>query len=231
MISVVELRQYTLRPGQRDVLIELFEHEFVESQEDLAMPLLGQFRDLTDPDRFVWLRGFTDMESRAKALSAFYGGPVWTAHRDAANGTMLDSDNVLLLRPASRGFPSSDRPPAGATTRPKSRVLVTTCHPAGPMEEFKAFFERRVAPVLASAGGSVIATFETEPTENNFPALPIRAGETVFVWFSSFASDAAYEEHEARLADTADFGPELLAQLKNAPDRRLLEPTPRSRLR
>src|SRR5687767_14085568 len=58
---VVELRQYTLHPGQRDVLIELFEREFVETQEAEGMRIVGQFRDLDNPDRFVWLRGFPDM--------------------------------------------------------------------------------------------------------------------------------------------------------------------------
>ena len=32
MSGVFELRQYTLRPGQRDRLVELFEREFVEPQ-------------------------------------------------------------------------------------------------------------------------------------------------------------------------------------------------------
>src|SRR5688500_15848792 len=72
---VVELRQYTLRPGQRDVLIELFDREFVESQEAAGMEITAQFRDLDRPDRFVWLRGFPDMERRRLALEAFYGGP------------------------------------------------------------------------------------------------------------------------------------------------------------
>jgi hypothetical protein len=31
--AVVELRQYTLTPQQRDALINLFDHHFVESQE------------------------------------------------------------------------------------------------------------------------------------------------------------------------------------------------------
>src|SRR6184192_2568977 len=74
---VVELRQYTLHPGQRDVLIDLFDREFVETQEAAGMRIIGQFRDLDHPDRFVWLRGFRDMTSRAKALTDFYGGPVW----------------------------------------------------------------------------------------------------------------------------------------------------------
>src|SRR6266576_5385396 len=98
--SVVELRQYTLYPGKRDVLIDLFDREFIEPQEAIRIRVIGQFRDVDDPDRFVWLRGFRDMASRAKALQDFYGGPVWKAHREAANATMVDSDNVLLLRPA-----------------------------------------------------------------------------------------------------------------------------------
>src|SRR5829696_10445852 len=95
---VVELRQYTLHPGQRDVLIDLFDREFVETQEAVGMAILGQFYDLDDPDRFVWLRGFNDMPGLAQSLHAFYSGPVWKTHRDAANATMIDSDNVLLLR-------------------------------------------------------------------------------------------------------------------------------------
>src|SRR5204863_6636074 len=88
---IVELRQYTLHRGKRDVLIDLFDREFIEPQETLGMNILGQFRDLDDPDRFVWLRGFRDMASRAAALQAFYGGPVWKAHRETANATMIDS--------------------------------------------------------------------------------------------------------------------------------------------
>lgn len=99
---VIELRQYTLKPGQRDVLIELFDRHFVESQEAAGMTVIGQFRDRRQSDRFVWMRGFRDMTARHSALERFYGGPVWAAHRTAANDTMVDSDNVLLLRPARR---------------------------------------------------------------------------------------------------------------------------------
>jgi hypothetical protein len=99
---IVELRQYTLHRGRREVLIELFDREFIESQEALGMDVIGQFRDLNNPNRFVWLRGFRDMPSRARGLEDFYGGPVWKAHREAANATMIDSDNVLLLRPARK---------------------------------------------------------------------------------------------------------------------------------
>ena len=40
------------------------------------MVIIGQFRDLDNPDSFVWLRGFADMEARKRALTGFYAGPV-----------------------------------------------------------------------------------------------------------------------------------------------------------
>ncbi len=81
---VVELRQYTLRPGQRDVLIDLFDREGVESQEAAGMAIVGQFRDLDDPDRFVWIRGFASMPSRAPGAGQVLRRPVRDDHRRTA---------------------------------------------------------------------------------------------------------------------------------------------------
>ncbi|TJX33985.1 MAG: NIPSNAP family protein, partial [Mesorhizobium sp.] len=74
---IVELRQYTLKPGRRETLIEIFDTEFIESQEYAGMTIIGQFRDLDRPDMFVWMRGFDSMDARKDALGAFYDGPVW----------------------------------------------------------------------------------------------------------------------------------------------------------
>jgi hypothetical protein len=54
---IVELRQYTLHPRLRDAFISLFERAFIEPQEELGITVIGQFRDLEDPNRFIWLRG------------------------------------------------------------------------------------------------------------------------------------------------------------------------------
>src|SRR5260370_4034349 len=81
--SVVELRQYTLHEGTRERLIDLFENEFIESQEALGIRVIGPFRDLEDHNRFVWLRGFPDMDERSGMLAAFYDGPVLLAPYDA----------------------------------------------------------------------------------------------------------------------------------------------------
>ena len=99
---VVELRDYLLQPGQREVLVELFDRAFVESQEAVGMRVIGQFRDLDRPDHFVWLRGFADMATRKHGLESFYGGPVWAAHRDAANATMIDSSTCACCATRAR---------------------------------------------------------------------------------------------------------------------------------
>ena len=154
---IVELRRYALQPGARETLIELFDRELVETQEEVGMHVLGQFRDLDDPDAFVWLRGFSDMSSRKRGLEAFYGGPVWKQHAAAANATMIDSDNVLLLRPLSGLSLDPDDRPAPGSAATASGMLVITIYPlleptAG---EFPAFFAREVEPALHEAGISV----------------------------------------------------------------------------
>ena len=101
MSALVEVRRYTLHPGRRDELIALFERELVAPQEAVGLRVLGWYRDRDEPDHFVWLRGFDtdDADARGRALTAFYTGEAWAAHADAANATMIDSDDVHLLRP------------------------------------------------------------------------------------------------------------------------------------
>ncbi|RPH55988.1 MAG: NIPSNAP family protein, partial [Acidobacteria bacterium] len=149
--AIVELRQYTLQPGKRDVLIELFDREFLETQEAVGMTVIGQFRDLDNPDRFVWLRGFPDMATRAAGLNAFYGGPSWSAHRAAANATMIDADNVLLLEPASSAAAISldwPRPETPSTEGDGHLVVATIYYPQlEDIHQFAGFFAKSVRPV------------------------------------------------------------------------------------
>ncbi|KQW49678.1 MULTISPECIES: NIPSNAP family protein [unclassified Roseateles] len=187
---VVELRQYTLHPGQRDTLIELFDREFVDTQEAVGMRVLGQFRDLDDADRFVWFRGFADMAARGDALPAFYGGPAWAAHRDAANATMIDSDDVLLLRPAWDGAALPHPPCVEGDARGLLRVLVL--HLKAPAD----------AALLAHCQATAaLAWYVSEAASNNFPRLPLREGEPVLVALALF-SDAAAAEAWANDIDT-----------------------------
>lgn len=236
---IVELRQYTLHPGKRDVLIDLFDREFVESQEALGMKVIGQFRDLDNSNRFVWLRGFRDMPSRAQALKDFYGGPVWKAHREAANATMIDSDNVLLLHPAmpTSGFSlgNRERPGPGSKETRNELIVATIYYFDAPVDSgFVQFFDKTVKPAVTGSGATVLAYFVTEHSENTFPALPVREGENVFVWFARFNDAASYERHFAALTQFPrwrdEIAKELAHRLKREPEILNLLPTTRSLL-
>jgi hypothetical protein len=207
---IVELRQYELRPNARETLIELFDREFVESQEELGMRIIGQFRDLDGPDRFVWLRGFADMESRAEALAAFYSGPVWKANSEAANATMIDVDNVLLLRPAHRlsGFDTDgrERPPVGSNGYREELVKATIWHiEPGDEPSMATLLERAIEPALSDAGASVLASFVSEHSPNTFPALPVREDANVFVWFARFPGHGGHERYLKALAGSPQW--------------------------
>lgn len=203
-MPVLELRQYTMVPGRRDDFVDIFDREFVETQEVLGIEVLGQFRDLGNPDRYVWLRRFPDMLSRKASLEAFYDGPAWTEHKDAANATMTEWHDVLLLKPAWAGSDivlDADRPANGDDA--DIVIGVWAVAPA----EMAAFVDhfRQACPATRAA-------FVTESAENTYPRLPIREGDSVFV---------AILDHESDLARTGETPAQILR----------LAPTPRSRLR
>lgn len=229
--QVIELRQYTLRERRRDQLITLFEEKFIEPQEALGAHVIGTFRDVDDPDRFVWLRGFSDMAARKTSLSAFYGGPAWKAHRVAANATMVDSDNVLLLKPACMqdGFSAA---PADQHQRSVYSARIFALNDVEEAE-FAHMFSSTILPLLMKLGAIPIAAFVSETAPNNFPALPIRS-DRVFVWLGrwpSLASEQRFEDNWHRSTGWRDaFTEKVFPALARKPERLRLLPTDRSAL-
>ncbi|CAH0201478.1 hypothetical protein SRABI118_01747 [Massilia sp. Bi118] len=235
---VVELRQYTMYPGKRDELISLFEERFVESQEAVGMRIAATFRDLAGPNRFVWVRGFTDMQARHEALTAFYYGPVWQANRERANATLEDNDNVLLLKPAFAGsgfvLDGLARPALGASAG--GRLVVATIHylRADTLPGFAAAFRRDMAPLLERSGARILAQYVSEKSRNTFARLPVREKEYVFVSFAAFDDADAYVRQQRALAADESWRGVLAAhaaEMARAPETLLLEPTGRSLVR
>lgn len=212
---IFEWRRYTLRPGLRDTFVSLFEQHFVESQEEVGIGVAGMFTDLDQPDLIHWMRKFPDMEARRRSLEAFYlHSTAWKTHRDAANATMIDSDDVLLLRP----LPVPDQPAPGQGV-PDTRAPgqpeggepffeLTICHVT---PGFRPDFLQKLSPVLA---------FETEHAENTFPALPVRTVNAV-LWLTRTP------EAQTPTPRAPDLAPWLTAPV----ERHRLAPTPCSALR
>lgn len=213
-LTVIELRRYRLHPGRRDELIALFEREFVETQEAVGMRLLGLFREPAEPDRFTWLRGFPDMPSRATALNDFYFGPVWQQFRNEANPTMVDSDDVLLLRPCP-GLPAPTLVERGHPPRPWRAVILPLARPAD--DALRLWIGAQWLPALQRAGAQDAAFFETEPAENNFPRLPVRTDGPVLVLLAAWPGDATVPGLDA-----------LAPWLRAEPQVLQLQPTARS---
>lgn len=235
--AVVELRQYTLYPGKRDTLIAMFEDKFIESQQDVGIEVIGQFRDINDPNRFVWLRGFDGMEARRKALTDFYYGPVWQANRNQANPLLYDNDNVLLLHPATvgSGFAvDADKRPARGRKPARNDFIVSTIYyfeqevPAA----FVAQFDTELKPLFEKSGARVLARYVSEKSPNTFERLPVREQDNVFVWFAGFADRRAYDRYLEVLAGDERWSGTLFAAVNKAlqrpPETLMLQPTPRS---
>jgi len=239
--AIVELRQYTLHPQRFDAFARLFEDEFVDPLEAAGMTVIGQFRDLEDPNRFVWLRGFRDMPARARSLEAFYGGPVWKTHRDEANANFTDTDNVLLLRPAAEnggvdlGGLKRRAIGAGGAGEDRGLVVVTVYSlDTASANTFPAFFEQQLRPALARGGVAVAAAFETETSPNNFPRLPVREGERVFVWIARFTDRQRGDAVLQALTQSAQWKEQITPELERrakATQVLRLAATPRSLLR
>lgn len=215
--QLIELRRYLLHPGQREALVELFDREFVETQEAVGMAVLGQFRDPLRRDHFVWLRGFPDMARRHASLTAFYDGPVWAQHRDEANAAMIDSDDVFLLRPATANDQLTAHDPARRGTHVARGVVsivvdyVDDLHDAAVKR-----FRSEVQPAFTSAGFRQLGLYTTTSDSNDFSRLPVRT-DTAIVWIGT--ADEAFDD----LAVMPPHG-------DGRQDRHLLLPTSRSSL-
>jgi hypothetical protein len=187
-----ELRRYTLHPGGREVLTHLFARHFAAGQRAVGIDVYGPYDDLADADQFVWLRSFPDMDRRRDALGEFYYGPVWREHRDRANATMIDSDNVLLLRPETE-IRALDAARLHVSIWPSSsRPLVSLVADA--------------VPVLEEAGCSVAGVLSTLHAVNTFPALPVREDDAL-VLICAFDSDDPADRFVDRLAASLSWEP------------------------
>jgi hypothetical protein len=81
----------------------------------------------------------------------------------------------------------------------------------------------------------MIAAYIPERTPNNFPRLPVRQSENVFVWFTRLATTDHLINERSALADLPPWTVEVATRLADFQERSVqrlvLEPTPRSALR
>ena len=225
---VVELRRYTVAPGQRTRFATWFDAYFPEAFEQLGAMVFGQFLERDDPGHFLWLRGYHDINARPIVNSAFYYGPLWKEHRTKVNAILPDSDNVLLLQPLP-GQSIPVLPAVDPVDEPQGAdgIVIAQLLPvvAGRETEIAADFVRYRVDGVRPAG--VLATLDVP---NNFPQLPVREDGPWLVWLGIARDEEALRRLQAEMAavgrELADGG-----GLRGTPETIVMDPSPRSRLR
>jgi len=230
--DIVELRRYSIAPGQADRFGAWFDAYFPEAFEQLGALVVGQFVERREPDRFFWLRGYRRMDDRPVVNSAFYYGPVWREHRGKIRSILLDSRNALLMQ-AVPGHPVPVLPavdPLGDAGAARG-TLVVQLLPVVPDREDEA-----VAALAGVAAGyprealldaGLLRTLD-EP--NNYPQLPLRTDVPWVAWIGLVRDDDALRGLEAAM-DAAEQALQAGGWLRGPAERIVAAPTPRSRLR
>lgn len=187
-IKVIELRNYLIKPGLRDQFIAYFKEHFIGSQVVLEGYPLGEFTIKGKQDRFFWIRGFSDMDTRSKFLPAFYGGGVWKQYGPAANEMMLEWHHVHLLKPLKHMVSSNE-------FERTNTFLTVDYYPAkdGQLDKLIDIFQTEYIPFLKASGIENVSLWITEPRENDFPRLPVIQNKSMLVALTYFKDEAEYE--------------------------------------
>ena len=183
-LKVIELRNYLLKPGTRQKFTDYFDSHFIEPQQVLGGYVLGQFRIKGEDDKFFWIRGFEDMQTRLRCLRTFYEeGQVWKEFGPGANDMILDSDNVYLLRPLSESFSCDE-------FANLKGIVVVEFYLANPnqLDQLTDLIQAEYA-ALQSKPTLLIS----EMTTNDFPRLPVIQDRNLLVSIGTYSDESDYQ--------------------------------------
>jgi len=230
---VIEFRRYTVRDGEREHFATYFESYFPEAFQQLGAIAFGDFTEPNHPEHFTWMRGFHDMDERAKVNSAFYFGTVWKEHKATLNGLMTDSDNVLLLRPLRPDTQVPVLPAVDPVSEPQGAKGIVVAQ----IFRVKAAQVDAVATSVEpgftkykDAGAREAGLLVTLDVPNNFPQLPVRSDGPFLVWIGIVRDEVVLQKLTA-IAEENARAVEKSGMLQEAPELVVLRPNSRSRLR
>jgi hypothetical protein len=232
--QVVEFRRYVTSDGELAKFVKYFDTYFPEAFEQLGAMVFGQFTERGHPNHFTWLRGFHDINARPIVNAAFYYGPLWKEHRVKVNAILPDSDNVMLMRPL--------HPDQGITVLPAVDP-VTEEHGARGIVVAQIFAVKKGSEeAFAKQAEDAFGAYRIEGVHpagvlvsldvpNNFPQLPIRTDGPFLVWLGVVRDNSALDKGLAPRLASAEQSLLAGGLLRSTPERLVMDPTPRSRLR
>ncbi|MGB3463519.1 MAG: NIPSNAP family protein [Rhodanobacter lindaniclasticus] len=232
--QVVEFRRYVTADGELTHFVKYFDAYFPEAFEQLGAMVFGQFTERGHANRFTWLRGFHDINARPIVNAAFYYGPLWKEHRIKVNAILPDSDNVMLLRPLHADQGITVLPAVDPVTEEHGAHGVVVAQIFAVKKGREEAFAKQAEAAFASyrvGGVHPAGVLVSLDLPNNFPQLPIRTDGPFLVWLGVVRDNATLDE---RLAPRLAAAEQTLAAgglLRGTPERVVMDPTPRSRLR
>jgi len=194
-IRVIEFRNYLLQPGTFERFHDLFGREFVGPMAELGGFTLGQYRIENDAHRFVWIRGFENMDTRLRFLNDFYlESEVWNAYKNDANSMIVNSDNVHLLRPLAEdvGLDADGFMTRTVLQKQKDVLVADFCVCNGRLPETIELFEQRYLPFLNDHEVCDTSLWASELSENKFQRHPAFQDKNLLVMMTAFPSKSEY---------------------------------------
>jgi hypothetical protein len=232
--QVIEFRRYTVKEGEREHFADYFESYFPEAFQQMGAIAFGQFFERKNPVGFTWMRGFKNTDARAVINAGFYYGPLWREHAFTMNSLMVDSDNVLLLRPLNPERGVTVLPSVDPVAERKGAQGVVVAQIFAVKANSVDAFARQAEATFASyraAGAREAGVMVTLDAPNNFPQLPVRTDGPYLVWLGIVKDNQALETQFTPLAERSSQSLSTTGLLRGAPELIILDPTRRSRLR
>jgi hypothetical protein len=93
-----ELRQYKIKPGQRDAWVRLMEDEIIPFQVSKGMVILGSFVGEEDDSVYVWIRRFKDEAERERLYEEVYQSDYWRDEIGPRIPEMMERDAMQVTR-------------------------------------------------------------------------------------------------------------------------------------
>ena len=95
---IFELRQYHIRPGQREKWVKCMEEEIIPFQVKMGMVILGSFTGEEDESVYVWLRRFESEAERKRLYDLVYQSDYWKNEIAQRISTFIDREQIKVTR-------------------------------------------------------------------------------------------------------------------------------------
>lgn len=95
---IFELRQYRMKPGQREAWVKFMDEVIIPYQVSKGMVVVGSFVGEQEEDLYVWIRRFESEEERARLYKVLYESDFWQNEVSPQVGEMIDREKTVVTR-------------------------------------------------------------------------------------------------------------------------------------